>query len=167
VVNGTAIPMQLCQGSEYHADLRKVLPFDSKSRVNVTINAETEKGKKAAIETTVLLRVNPSKIIVDHTPVTACKSGTDVTINAVVDSALPIRKAILHYSYVNQFEKMEDIEFAHNGNEYSAVIPGSYIVPHWDLLYYFEFVDELGSGIIYPDFREQTPYWVINTREGK
>ena len=40
---------------------------------------------------------------------------------------------------------------------YSFVVDGDYI-------YYFEFVDELGSGIIYPDFRVQTPYWVINTR---
>ena len=161
------IPLNLIQGGEYMANISGLLPFGKKTRIAVVITAESGTGEKSVLETLLLLRDKPSFIRVQHVPITACKSGNDISIKAVVDSAYPLRKAILHYSYVNQFEEMHGVDLVHKDNEYSAIIPGSYIVPEWDLLYYFEFVDELGSGIIYPDFREQTPYWVINTREGK
>ena len=161
-----AIPLRLIQGREYCVDMAGYLPFGKKVRVNAVICAETNAGKKSTIETVLILREMDSFIKIKHNPVVSCKSGDDVSIHINFDSAYPLRKAILHYSYVNQFEKMNDVDFsvAENGqNQMTALIPGTYIVPEWDLLYYFEFVDETGFGIIYPDFREQTPYWVIKT----
>ena len=164
-VDGTApVPLRLIRGNEYCADLSCILPFGKKNRVGAAVYAESKTGKTSNIDTVLLLRDRQSYIRVHHIPITGCRAGSDIIVKAVIDSAYPLRKAILHYSYVNQFEKMRDIDFASNGSEYSAVIPGSCIVPEWDMLYYFEFTDETGSGIIYPDFREQTPYWVINTR---
>ena len=35
--------------------------------------------------------------------------------------------------------------------EYDAVIPGADIDPKFDLMYYFEVMDNAGNGMIYPD----------------
>jgi hypothetical protein len=164
---GAPVPLKLIQGGEYAADLSANLPFGEKRRVSCVITADSVNGKSSKAETSILLRDKPSTFKVQHVPVSGCKAGEDLIIKAVIDSSIPLRKAKLHYSYVNQFEEMRGVDLKPNGNEYQAIIPGSYIITQWDLLYYFELVDELGSGIIYPDFREQTPYWVVNTRVKK
>jgi len=44
---------------------------------------------------------------------------------------------------------------------YSAEIPANAFDQQWDILYYFEATDIYGYGVIRPDFRERTPYCVI------
>jgi hypothetical protein len=158
---GTPVPLKLRQGCEYSADLGDLPPFGKKIRTPCIITAESSGGKRSRRESILLLRDKASEIRVTHTPVNTGKAGKDIPIKAIISSAYPLRKALLHYSYVNQFEEIHTVDLKAAKNEYTAIIPGTYIDPQWDLLYYFELVDELGSGIIYPDMRTRTPYWVI------
>jgi hypothetical protein len=41
---------------------------------------------------------------------------------------------------------------------YEAVIPGNFIVPKWDLMYFLEAVDTKGNGRMYPDLEKEMPY---------
>ena len=50
------------------------------------------------------------------------------------------------------------------GDGYRAVIPGDSIDPAWDLMVFFEFLFADGRATRWPDWRIQTPYFVIPTR---
>jgi len=47
------------------------------------------------------------------------------------------------------------------GGAWAGDIPAGAYDRQWDIMYYFEAVDIYGSGVIRPDFREETPYHVI------
>lgn len=39
-------------------------------------------------------------------------------------------------------------------------IPGTFITPQWDMMYYLELIDRNGKGRIFPDLNVETPYVV-------
>jgi hypothetical protein len=45
--------------------------------------------------------------------------------------------------------------------EFTATIPGEFIVPEWDLMYFFEIVDVHGNGINHPDLLQGMPYVIV------
>ena len=45
--------------------------------------------------------------------------------------------------------------------EYAATIPGIEVDPRFDLMYFFETMDNAGNGKIYPDLERETPYVVV------
>jgi hypothetical protein len=47
---------------------------------------------------------------------------------------------------------------------FTATIPGAFITPKWDLMYYIEIVDRRGNGYIYPDLETETPYVVTRVK---
>jgi hypothetical protein len=47
---------------------------------------------------------------------------------------------------------------------YQASIPGEFITPGLDLMYYVEIVDGKGNGRIYPDLEVATPYLVVGVK---
>jgi hypothetical protein len=67
---------------------------------------------------------------------------------------------------VNQKEDYETLAMTQKGNTdaYSASIPGAFITPQWDLMYYIEIVDGRGTGKIYPDLEQETPYVMQRVR---
>ena len=44
---------------------------------------------------------------------------------------------------------------------WSATIPGEFIVPEWDLMYFVEVMDENGNGRIFPDLEQGAPYVIV------
>jgi hypothetical protein len=45
---------------------------------------------------------------------------------------------------------------------YTAQIPGSFITPEWDLIYFIEALDIHGNGRMYPDLETDTPYIIVS-----
>jgi hypothetical protein len=60
----------------------------------------------------------------------------------------------LHYRHLDQSEKWRIAEMrpARNSSEYEATIPGSFVVPGWDLMSAIEAVDESGNGAFFPNW---------------
>ena len=99
-----------------------------------------------------------------HTPITAAQAGVDAPLTLAVDSALPIQWVRLHYSCANHFIPVESVDMTFDGKAWQGRIPGSAFDPHWVMMYWFEVLDDCGSGALYPDFREQTPYYVVQVK---
>ena len=45
--------------------------------------------------------------------------------------------------------------------QYTATIPGDFIVPEWDVMYFIEVVDRQGQGWKVPDFETELPYLIV------
>ena len=97
-----------------------------------------------------------------HEPVTMAIPGQDLEIEAEVNSKRPLQVVRLHYRYTNQYYEWQVVEMDDSGHGFTAVIPGQFIVPEWDLMYYIEAVDTgLGSFAPESDPFGGIPYWVI------
>lgn len=92
--------------------------------------------------------------------------GADLTVRATVKAPEGVRWIRLRYRHVNQKEDYETLAMTQEGNTgvYSANIPGAFITPKWDLMYYIEIVDGRGTGRIYPDLEKETPYVMERVR---
>ena len=69
----------------------------------------------------------------------------------------------LRYRHVTQFEDYQTVamEYDDATSLYSAVIPGEFIDPKWDLMYFIETLDRHGNGRMYPDLDVETPYVIV------
>jgi hypothetical protein len=66
----------------------------------------------------------------------------------------------LRYRHVTQYENYATLEMQPTGkaNEYAATIPGEFLKPEWDAMYFLDAIDGAGNGAIWPDFRHEAPY---------
>jgi len=55
---------------------------------------------------------------------------------------------------------------AGNQVQYAAEILGDHIPAQWDLMYFFEVLDNFGNGKIYPDAEQQAPYVMVKLERG-
>src|SRR5205814_6603008 len=96
-----------------------------------------------------------------HADVLKARPGTSVRIQASVQTTLKAETVRLYYRHLDQSEDWRIVEMTNNhGPEYTAVIPGEFIVPNWDIMYLIEVVDISGSGTFYPDFNGRQPFVV-------
>ncbi len=93
----------------------------------------------------------------------AAKPGQDLRIAARVTDASGVRSVRLRYRHLTQFEDYQSVEMklSPKRGQYEASVPGGFIVPQWDLVYFIETMDTKGNGRIYPDLDKETPYVVI------
>jgi len=108
-----------------------------------------------------------------HDPPAGAEPGKDIVIRADIRSSRPLSRARLHYRHTNQFAsyrtahmELERADGRRTGaGRYTAAIPGDYVVPEWDIMYYLEAVDEAGCGAFYPpsDWIRRIPYCVVRT----
>jgi hypothetical protein len=66
----------------------------------------------------------------------------------------------LHYRHTDQTEgPFRTLAMEYSDGGYQAVIPGSYLVPEWDLLVRVSAVDTGGHGLAFPGlYHEQYPF---------
>jgi len=69
----------------------------------------------------------------------------------------------LYYRAVNQLAKFKMLE-ASPGDKFT--IPGSDVSARWDLMYYFEVLNDRKGGWFQPDPLRETPYYVIKVVPG-
>lgn len=102
-----------------------------------------------------------------HEAVSRAYEGEDLPVSVKAACSNGIRRVELCYGRLDQTQPMERVEMKKANEGYEAVIPGEYITAEWDMLYYFEITGEDGSGLIYPDFRERTPYYIVEINSKK
>ena len=91
--------------------------------------------------------------------------GKDLTINARVSDPSGVNWVRLRYRHLTQFEDYLTLEMKLDPDKgtYSAQIPGEFILPEWDLIYFIEAMDSLGNGCMIPDLELEMPYVIVRT----
>ncbi|MCH5373845.1 MAG: hypothetical protein JJ992_07705, partial [Planctomycetes bacterium] len=89
--------------------------------------------------------------------------GQNLTITATAESKSGLRWIRLRYRHLTQFEDYATVDMTRDRTtgDYAATIPGSFIVPEWDLMYFVEAVDQNGNGRMVPDLEAEMPYVIV------
>jgi hypothetical protein len=89
--------------------------------------------------------------------------GRDLTVTAAVDHESELEWIRLRYRHLTQFEDYETTEMTLDSatGKYAGTIPGSFIVPEWDLMYFVEAVAKNGEGRMVPDLEQEMPYVIV------
>jgi hypothetical protein len=92
--------------------------------------------------------------------------GQDYVVQVKATTPAGVKWIRLRYRHVNQKEDYQTADMALDAATgfYAGIIPGSFIDPHWDLMYFVEIVDRRGNGRIYPDLEVETPYVVTSVK---
>ena len=100
---------------------------------------------------------------VRHTRIEAAGKPLPVTAEVTDDSR--VAKVVLYYRPTRQTMEFSTLEMDRGkGNIYTAVIPGEILTTQYDLIYFFEVVDEFGNGAFYPDPDKEDPNIVVKVR---
>jgi hypothetical protein len=77
-----------------------------------------------------------------------------------------ISSAHLRYRHLTQFEDYRTVEMQQDPETglWSGTIPGDFITPEWDLMYFVEVLDNQGNGRMVPDLDEEMPYVVVELK---
>jgi hypothetical protein len=98
-----------------------------------------------------------------HDPPPSASPGRDVVLRLRIAPAAGVTRVRLHYRAVNQNVPFKTIEKP-GGADQSFTIPAADVPVNWDLMYYFEILNERGGGWFQPDPDRVTPYYVIEVR---
>ena len=98
-----------------------------------------------------------TKPVIEPIPVSGRTRGSRVTIRAKIADDSPLARAVLHCKPMPSYETWEAVEMTARDGLFEADVP---LTPR-GLLYYFEAADRHGNAVVYPDFRERTPYYTI------
>ena len=92
--------------------------------------------------------------------------GEPLRIVARASAASGIRSLRLRYRHVTQYEDYLTLEMSPTGrpDEYTATIPGDFLIPQWDVMYFIEAIDRAGAGTHWPDFQREPPYVFVHLR---
>ncbi len=103
--------------------------------------------------------------VISHTPVTATGSGTDLVIDALVQSEQPLKKVLLRFRPMDQTKAWTVIPMEDAGKgHYRATISSRQFDANYDLLYFLEARVE-GGGTLWPNWQDQTPYVKVKVRK--
>jgi len=101
----------------------------------------------------------PSQPILTHTQPAGPNHSDKVSLTVQAQSNVGIETVRVHYKRLPAYHGWLSIDMQNNGhNEYSADVP----LTSEGILYYFEAIDKNGNDKHYPDFRKETPYFVID-----
>ena len=92
--------------------------------------------------------------------------GRDLLVRALAHDDSGVKTMRLRYRHLTQFENYRTAEMRYDAESglYAALIPGDFITPDWNLIYFIEAIDNKGNGRIYPDLDREAPYVVVETK---
>ena len=124
-------------------------------------------GAAKAVTLTVSADRSPPRLRVERPKKTS--PGRDLTIRAAADDASGIEWLRLRYRHLTQFEDYLTAPMRLNTENglYEGVIPGEFIDPEWNLIFYVEALDARGNGRIYPDLDSEAPYVTVDVRPAR
>jgi hypothetical protein len=96
-----------------------------------------------------------------HEPPDSAQAGQPLTLRLTISNAAHVSRVRLHYRPVNQLAHFRTIEKAPGE---TFVIPEGDVSSDYDLMYYFEVLNDANGGWFQPDPLTQTPYYVVKTR---
>jgi hypothetical protein len=101
-------------------------------------------------------------VTVDRAP--AADAGRALTVTAHI-TGVPVGSVTLRYRHLTQYEDYQAVAMAPGaGGAFSAAIPGPFITPAWDVMYFVEVITRDGAGRSYPDLERETPYVIVPVR---
>lgn len=101
---------------------------------------------------------------VKHQRITTAPVGRPIRIVVHATDPSDVRSLRLRYRHVTQYEDYATVAMQPTGNpdEFAATIPGDFVGPTWDVMYFIEAIDGAGNGTIWPDFRHEAPYIFVH-----
>ena len=93
-----------------------------------------------------------------HTPPAQAQPGQPLRLRLVVHDASHVRLIRLHYRALDQNAGFRTID-AQPGETFT--IPANDVPSAFDLMYYFEILNDQGGGWFHPDPQRATPYYVV------
>jgi hypothetical protein len=95
----------------------------------------------------------------------AATPGQDLPVTIHIAPGTAIRSARLRYRHLTQYENYEAVDMAPGGDGmFTARIPGAFITPAWDVMYFVEVIAADGRGRNYPDLDREAPYVIVPVR---
>ena len=86
-------------------------------------------------------------------------------IKATVTDESNIAKVLLYYRPTRQAQQYSILTMYPGADGlYTATIPGKNLTTEFDLMYYFEALDEFGNGTFHPDPAIEDPIFVVRVR---
>jgi len=107
--------------------------------------------------------------IISHEPILTAPAQRPLTIRVNVKSPDGVKWVQVLYRSVNQTKDYETLALTpvdDKGN-YEAVIPADKIDPQFDFMYFIQAMDTQRRGVMFPDFNNQTPYFIVRLNRDK
>ena len=120
------------------------------------------RAPKPPLEPQVFPKTAPRPSFV-HAPPSSALPGQDITLRIRIAPAAGVTRVRLHYRAVNQNVPFKTIEKP-GGADQSFTIPAADVAAKWDLMYYFEILNDRGGGWFQPDPDRVTPYYVVHVQ---
>ncbi len=155
------VTMERVEPLLYRAQMPKE---DAKDGLRYFILAVVENGRRSRTDTVVLtVTTDKQPPSLKHRPLKNAPAQRPLTITARVNDPSGVKWVRLRYRSVNQTMDYRTLAMTALGADgrYHVVVPGEYLVPEWDFMYFFEVMDNKGNGKIYPDLENETPYIVV------
>ena len=101
--------------------------------------------------------------LVTHARIDRAKAGESIRIEANAVDPSGVKSVNVRFRSVTQYQEYASIPMFPTGqdNRYSGEIPGHYLDPRWDFMYYIEAFDTMGNGTMYPDVEKEAPYIIV------
>ncbi len=162
--------VHIAGGQKY--PLRKIAPDMYEAEVVAGAGPETRYYLEAVDASGDRSQTAPVAVAVtsDHKPPSVqllpageAQPGRDLRIVVRSEDASGVKSVRLRYRHVTQYEDYvtQDMQADSAAGRYTAVIPGAFITPEWDLMYFVEAIDKAGNGRIFPDLEVQDPYIMV------
>jgi hypothetical protein len=96
-------------------------------------------------------------------PAAKARPGQPFTVSLRAEDESGIASIRLRYRHLTQVEDYQTVDMTPDPKTglYSAAIPGDFITPVWDLIYFVEAIDSAGNGRNYPDLEKGAPYVIM------
>jgi hypothetical protein len=100
---------------------------------------------------------------VEHTRAQTARVGEPLRISARVTDPSGLAAVRLRYRHLTQFEDYATLEMkpTNEAGVFAATVPGEFIVPQWNLMYFIEVIDKPGNGLCWPDLAKEMPYVIV------
>jgi hypothetical protein len=105
----------------------------------------------------------PARPAFAHQAPASAEPGEALALRLNITPAAHVTAVRLHYRAVNQLAKFKTLEAKPADPVFK--IPGEDISPKWDLMYYFEVLNDQKTGWFQPDPTVATPYYVVKVGE--
>ena len=131
--------------------------------ITAAISATRENGSPCSIESIARFSRYGTAIARDAVRIKHAPPSTNLPVSAKVTDPSGVQWVRLRYRHLTQFEDYQTLEMSFNPQTglYTAEIPGEFIIPEWDLMYFLEVIDTNGNGRMIPDFEKEMPYVIV------
>lgn len=132
-----------------------------------TLEALDRSGPRTGTDESGRTEFDPPQVVVDRPK--AAKAGQDLAVTVQAKDASGVASVRLRYRHLTQWEDYQVAEMTLDEatGKYVGRIPGAFIVPQWDVMFFVEAINGKGQGRNYPDLEVEAPYVVVPVERAK